>query len=1181
MTAPGRTRDESPETGQDERTTTPADRGTEPPGTAPALAAGPVQQPVPNSALAASPLGAPAPAAGAGAPPALLMTMGAPAGNRAVAGLVAGPAGPTADAAVAKPAAMTAAPAPVMNAAPPTAAPALPVSTVEPPTGEHLTGLVAATTAARQRLEQLTLDSATRVHEAAALQRDAVARATQDQVVRVQAAYAQAASAVQDSQLTAQQQITADRDAAIQAVSQNTERTTAALATAVADKQRLVLATGQEQAAAAEAVGSAQAARATADSRQQAAAAMQVGQQKAEQWRPQEDGPRIAREAGQLAAEAAKQMVGAGDAAAGQAREDTAGLAGRIRQEAVDASVSLTGGLEQSQQRVQQIQADAVAGIQAAADAALAKLAEQATGLTGQLATQQVDAVAGVQQQGDQSITGITAAETQAATAVQESGAAALTQFDQATADVYQQFAGVAPREASEAAPEAAAQLQAAVDGYAAEAGARIGEVEQSFATAADQAGAALAQTGDQLTAGTAQAATGFDTAARGIADGTATAMSDRSAEAAGGMNDVVTGLAAELQRAVDESTRSWTGMVAQADRDISAKVDKALAGMRDTGTALPGKIDERAREIQDESWWDRAVSFVGGMLGGILESLWDLVKLVALVALVVIAVIVVAVVLGAIIGGLSGVLAVIGVIATIASVVGAILPFALAFGLGFMIVMDLFKIVEAIRRDDLSPAERGRLVGNVVFDVATVVFGEQLAKLAGGLFRGLRGGRAAEEARAMEELAEAEAAAGRKPPTQDVLDALPDQTVMQPARPTSAADAFDMYHNTRAADPAREAAIYRNTETGEYIVVQGEQGTVMVGPGEAPQPGGYAQWWKEILDSGSDVGRWELQAHSHPIDPATGVVSEVNMMPSGANGDMGVVYGESLASGQARSSTIHYTTADGPQQTAFGYAPEHPEPFWVDLPDGAGGRRELRFDSIDAYHDYMANTMKAPQGDVPAWFRPAQPAGEAGAAGESALSRAGERDLVPAAADRPVATVDPADNSVRVRVRGEIEDAIPRADAPGYEKYNEPGSAYGLDDYQRAHMYGPGFGDEVADGIMLAHKDVNLKLQNGAIEKAIRMLGRLAREEGGAVIVDVGVKSHPRVPGQPLLLRSAEYKVSFRRPDGTVVEAFEANIDEIGLPGTRSATNPEVSVTELEFARDNPELIEILQGGD
>jgi putative RNase toxin 4 of polymorphic toxin system len=355
----------------------------------------------------------------------------------------------------------------------------------------------------------------------------------------------------------------------------------------------------------------------------------------------------------------------------------------------------------------------------------------------------------------------------------------------------------------------------------------------------------------------------------------------------------------------------------------------------------------------------------------------------------------------------------------------------------------------------------------------------------------------------------------------------------------------------------------------------------VMVGPGEAPQPGGYAQRWKEILDSGSDVGRWELQAHSHPIDPATGVVSEVNMMPSGANGDMGVVYGESLASGQARSSTIHYTTADGPQQTAFGYAPQHPEPFWVDLPDGAGGRRELRFDSIDAYHDYMANTMKAPQGDVPAWFRPAQPAGEAGAAGESALSRAGERDLVPAAADRPVATVDPADNSVRVRVRGEIEDAIPRADAPGYEKYNEPGSAYGLDDYQRAHMYGPGFGDEVADGIMLAHKDVNLKLQNGAIEKAIRMLGRLAREEGGAVIVDVGVKSHPRVPGQPLLLRSAEYKVSFRRPDGTVVEAFEANIDEIGLPGTRSATNPEVSVTELEFARDNPELIEILQGGD
>jgi hypothetical protein len=45
------------------------------------------------------------------------------------------------------------------------------------------------------------------------------------------------------------------------------------------------------------------------------------------------------------------------------------------------------------------------------------------------------------------------------------------------------------------------------------------------------------------------------------------------------------------------------------------------------------------------------------------------------------------------------------------------------------------------------------------------------------------------------------------------------------------------------------------------------------------------------------------------------------------------------------------------------------------------------------------------------------------------------------------------------------------------------------------------------------------------------------------------------------------------------VVRAFEADIGDIGLPGTRSASNPPVGVTSLEFARENPELVDILAG--
>ncbi|GIJ43704.1 hypothetical protein Val02_05900 [Virgisporangium aliadipatigenens] len=178
--------------------------------------------------------------------------------------------------------------------------------------------------------------------------------------------------------------------------------------------------------------------------------------------------------------------------------------------------------------------------------------------------------------------------------------------------------------------------------------------------------------------------------------------------------------------------------------------------------------------------------------------------------------------------------------------------------------------------------------------------------------------------------------------------------------------------------------------------------------------------------------------------------------------------------------------------------------------------------------------------------------------------------------AGRPVAFVGD-DNAVTVRVSGEIGDAIPRADAPGYEKYTDPGSAVGLPDYQRAHMYGPGFGDEVADGIMLAHTEVNQMLQNHGIERAIRLLHRIAKAEGGAVLVDVAVTSHPRVAGQPVLLRSAGYRVSLRLPDGRVVVAFEADIGDIGLPGTRSAVNPPISVTLRDIGSDRPEVADEL----
>lgn len=176
------------------------------------------------------------------------------------------------------------------------------------------------------------------------------------------------------------------------------------------------------------------------------------------------------------------------------------------------------------------------------------------------------------------------------------------------------------------------------------------------------------------------------------------------------------------------------------------------------------------------------------------------------------------------------------------------------------------------------------------------------------------------------------------------------------------------------------------------------------------------------------------------------------------------------------------------------------------------------------------------------------------------------------AGAGRPVARVL-EDNSVQVRAEGVVGDPVPRR---GYEDFSNPGSVYNLPEYQRAHMYGPGFGDELADGIMLVHKNVNLKLQNQGVEKAIRKLHKIAADEGGQVVVNVSVTSHPRTAGGPLLLKEANYRVSLRHPDGKLEVAFEVDIGEIGLPGRPSATNAPVSVTPRGV--DAAELAELLK---
>jgi hypothetical protein len=162
--------------------------------------------------------------------------------------------------------------------------------------------------------------------------------------------------------------------------------------------------------------------------------------------------------------------------------------------------------------------------------------------------------------------------------------------------------------------------------------------------------------------------------------------------------------------------------------------------------------------------------------------------------------------------------------------------------------------------------------------------------------------------------------------------------------------------------DPTREIGFFRNTKTGEIIIVRGKEGTVTVqstgdemgAPGEqGPRGAGEVQRWKELLDTGGDVGGWELIAHSHPSHPGQ-LVHPLDQYPSGYGGDYSVLISDARRDQLAKTSTIYYMDNGIRQKTIFGFDPYATHPYWFQLP----GEEPMRFKSLEAYQDHVTKMM-------------------------------------------------------------------------------------------------------------------------------------------------------------------------------------------------------------------------------
>lgn len=183
--------------------------------------------------------------------------------------------------------------------------------------------------------------------------------------------------------------------------------------------------------------------------------------------------------------------------------------------------------------------------------------------------------------------------------------------------------------------------------------------------------------------------------------------------------------------------------------------------------------------------------------------------------------------------------------------------------------------------------------------------------------------------------------------PGDAVITDFPEGSVGQ-LPPGQAADATankEFFRSWMESDPRRETALLRNSETGEFVVVQGTAKRIDV---EADNP----NWAQELLPPElHGTGAWVYVAHSHPVD-ASGVTPEWARWPSGSGGDLQGAADLAIATKTKVSEELHYTTKDGTEVIRYGYDPDAPEPYFVERVGPDGSLETRRYKSMEEYHE-------------------------------------------------------------------------------------------------------------------------------------------------------------------------------------------------------------------------------------
>jgi len=171
------------------------------------------------------------------------------------------------------------------------------------------------------------------------------------------------------------------------------------------------------------------------------------------------------------------------------------------------------------------------------------------------------------------------------------------------------------------------------------------------------------------------------------------------------------------------------------------------------------------------------------------------------------------------------------------------------------------------------------------------------------------------------------------------------------------------------------------------------------------------------------------------------------------------------------------------------------------------------------------------------------------------------------------ISFVKDPDGRYAVKIKGTLLDSLYRGKgkapvgkikAPNYNRSRKfvSNREAGLDsEWENAHLWGPGFGDEAAAGMMKAPKKMNQWYQNEGIEGWMRDLRKIADKEKGTVEVEATAiawdlskqKWQPKM--QVDFLKRVEYRIQLKLPNRPT-QSLRVTIDVAAPPGASVVLN-------------------------